>query len=384
MRFSRLLAAALSVGIFSIGPVSAAPDPIEINVVISMTGGAGFLGAKEAQGLSIFEKDVNAAGGINNRPIKFVFSDDASSPQNTVQLVNALIAKHAPVIIGPSVVATCAAVLPLVSGTGPVSYCLATPVQAPAGTFMVTQGADAKGYPASALRHFREHGLKRVALITATDASGQAYERDFDSAMSSNDFRGFQLVAREHFSTSDISMAAQIARIKAAAPDAILSFSVGPSFGTLLRNLYDAGMNVPVVSSAANLSAALLEPMKAFAPKELLFVANLGATPQANARGELRAAQARFYAAFQEAGVRPEVLHTTVWDAALLTVAALKKLGPNATASQVRDYLLQTRNWTGIYGKYDFPAYPQRGLGPDSLVIYRWDSATSAMALLPS
>ena len=367
--------------LLSNAPAAAAPEPIEINAIVSLTGSAGFLGAKEQQGLAIFEKDVNATGGVNGRPIKFVFADDASSPQNSVQLANALIAKRVPVILGPSVVATCLAVLPLLVA-GPVSYCLATPVQAPAGSFMMTEGADAKGYPAAALRLFRERGFKRVALITATDASGQSYERDFDAAMASNDFRGFQLVGREHFSNTDISMAAQVARLKAAAPEAILSFSVGPSFGTLLRNLFDAGMSVPVVSSAANLNAAQLDPMKAFAPKEVLFVANLGATAQPNASGQQKVAQARYFRAFQAAGVTPEVLHSTVWDAAALTVEAFKKLGPGATAVQMRDYLLQTRNWTGVYGKYDFPAFPQRGLGPDSLVIYRWESATGAISLL--
>ena len=361
---------------------SAAGEPLEINAVLSMTGSGAFLGAKVAQTLSVAEQTVNAAGGFAGRPIKFVIADDASSPANAVQLTTALIGKHIPVMIGPVIVATCAAVLPLVDKGGPQTYCMATPVQAPNGSYMTTQGASASGYPAKALRYFRSRGVHKIALITATDASGQSYEHDFNDVMATADWHGFELVAREHFANADISMAAQIARIKAAAPDAILSFSVGPSFGTLLRTLYDAGLSVPVVSSAANLNATQLEPLRQIAPPEVLFIANAGAVPLPSAKGAWKTALTRFQKAFADANVHPELLNTIAWDAAMLTVAGLQKFGPNATAQQIRDNLLHTRGWTGMYGSYDFTAFPQRGLGPDSLVVYRWDAAKDQVLTL--
>ena len=381
LRITAILIAAC-LALMSSPRAEAAGEPLEINAVLSMTGSGAFLGAKVAQTLAVAEKAVNAAGGVNGRPIKFVVADDASSPSNAVQLTTALVARHAPVMIGPVIVATCAAVLPLVDKGGPQTYCMATPVQAPAGSFMSTQGASASGYPAKALRYFRNRGAHKIALITATDASGQSYERDFNDAMSTADFRGFELVAREHFANSDISIAAQVARIKASSPDAILSFSVGPSFGMLLRTLSDAGVTVPVVGSAANLNAAQLEPLRQIAPSEVLFIANAGAVPLPAAKGAWKAALTRFEKAFDDAGGHPELLNTIAWDAAMLTVAGLQKYGPNATAQQMRDNLNATHGWTGIYGTYDFVAFPQRGLGPDSLVIYRWDAAKNQILTL--
>jgi hypothetical protein len=65
-----------------------------------------------------------------------------------------------------------------------------------------------------------------------------------------------------------------------------------------------------------------------------------------------------------------------------LFVEALQKFGPNATASQVRDYVAKLKNWPGINGRYDFVKEPQRGLGDESVVMVRWNPATDSWKAL--
>jgi hypothetical protein len=60
---------------------------------------------------------------------------------------------------------------------------------------------------------------------------------------------------------------------------------------------------------------------------------------------------------------------------ALVTVAAVRNLGPQASAEQIRQFIAGLTNFPGINGIYDFKAHPQRGLGPDSAVIVRFDAA---------
>lgn len=57
-----------------------------------------------------------------------------------------------------------------------------------------------------------------------------------------------------------------------------------------------------------------------------------------------------------------------------MIVEALRKLGTNASAENVRTYIATQRNWAGVDGLYDFRAVPQRGIGPNSVVIVRWDT----------
>ncbi len=53
---------------------------------------------------------------------------------------------------------------------------------------------------------------------------------------------------------------------------------------------------------------------------------------------------------------------------------ALKKLPKNATTEDLRKYIAGLQGFAGINGIYDFKKFPQRGLGPDNVVITRWDS----------
>jgi branched-chain amino acid transport system substrate-binding protein len=364
-------------------PARGAEAPVEIDVVLSLTGPAAFLGSKEAQALGIAEKMVNQDGGVRGRLIKFVIHDDGTSPQNTVQITNALIAKKAALVIGPSVVAACSAMLPIVDANGPVAYCLAPPVQPRAGSYMFSQGNTMHDWIVTTLRACRVHKWNKIALITATDASGQTYDKEFEAVFAGPEGRGLEIVDRQHFNVADISMAAQIAHMKSAGPTAVLSFTVGPAFGTLLRELNATGMDPAVFGSAGNLNFAQLESYKAFVPRELYFAASGGGALDPNASPAVRAAQAKFFKSFAEAGVRVEFLHTTAWDPAMLYVDALRKLGPDANARQVHEYIEGLRRWTGILGHYDFAANSQRGVASNTVRLYRWDAAKGELTNVP-
>ena len=62
----------------------------------------------------------------------------------------------------------------------------------------------------------------------------------------------------------------------------------------------------------------------------------------------------------------------------MMVIAGLRKLGPDATATQLRDYILGIRDFTGINGRYDFSSGNQHGLTAESQVIVRWDAARAA------
>jgi hypothetical protein len=61
---------------------------------------------------------------------------------------------------------------------------------------------------------------------------------------------------------------------------------------------------------------------------------------------------------------------------------ALKRTGPAATSTQPRDAIGRLNGFTGICGPYDFVQYPQRGLGLDAAIIYRWDGTRNEFAVI--
>src|ERR1700680_1605546 len=75
-----------------------AADPYRINVIVPLTGGASFLGKGEQQALQLLQVVTNKDGGLDGQPLEFVFHDDQSTPQTTVQIANGLLAANTPVM----------------------------------------------------------------------------------------------------------------------------------------------------------------------------------------------------------------------------------------------------------------------------------------------
>ncbi len=108
--------AALATAFANTAP-AAEQQPYIINGIFSQTGPAAFTGQAQMRTLMMLETVVNRTGGIRGRPLKFVFADDQTSAQTALQLAAPLIEAKVPIIMGPSVVPTCAAIIPMMLKT---------------------------------------------------------------------------------------------------------------------------------------------------------------------------------------------------------------------------------------------------------------------------
>lgn len=363
-----LLALWLALGVSS----SAAPAPYQIIAIVSQTGSASFIGTEEATALRVVEELANKSGGIRGRPVHFVVQDDQSSPQLSVQLMNAAVATGTPIVLGSSIVASCRAMAPLAKD-GPVEYCLSPGIQPAKGTFLFSASIPTAAALAASAIYFRERGWRKIAIITSSDATGQEAEQDIDAAFNSSN--GQSIVSREHFNITDVSVSAQMAHIKASGAQALIAWSTGTPTATLLRGEVEAGINLPTMIGNGNLTYAQMKAYGSYMPSDLYFAAPPCFAPGQLGNGPVRRAVDTFVNAFQPLGIRPDIGEALVWDPALLAVDALRRLGPSATAEQLRQYLAGLRGWNGIDGTYDFNATPQRGLGISSVVVVRWDAA---------
>lgn len=348
-----------------------AADPFAIDAIISLTGSASFVGHDEQQAIVALEGIINQSGGVGGRPVKFVIHDDQTNPQVTVQLMNAIIAKHPAVVLGPAIAGTCAAVEPLIKDSI-VSYCLSPAVHPQSGEHMFSTSTESTDQFAAIATYFAQRGLGKVATITATDATGQDGDRSMDAAVIK--VKGIELVDREHFAPADISVAAQMSRIKASGAQAIVAWSTGSALGTILHAMADQGVSVPILTTGGNMSYAQLKQYAGIIPKDLLFTSVLALTPDLVTDRTTKSAIATFNRELSKQGAPvPGFVHQTAWDPGFIVIAALRKFGVNATSVQVRDYIAGLRGFTGINGPYDFTAHPQRGLGGEAVVIARWN-----------
>ena len=373
MRHRTLTAVALALGaalLLTVAPLRAA-DPVEIDVLLPMTGTFSFGGQATIGTLTAIEALVNRTGGIRGRPLHFVVHDDQSNPATAVQLMSDAIAKKPAVVLGPSLGATCLATAPL-SKSGPVQYCFSPVVHPPPGSFVFSGNISTQAYAVVFYRYFKTRGIKSFALIASTDASGQDADNEFEHQLALPENSGLTMVAHEHFNVSDISVAAQMSRIKAAAPQAVICYAAGTPFGTLLRGVQQAGIDVPIFTGSANMTLAEMKQFGDALPKELYFP-GFGVLANVSRNPKEKAAQDRFLAAEKQAGITPDGLTLASWDPTFIVIDALRTIGPTATAEQIRAYIANLHDYVGVFGAYDFRDGSQRGLAADNLVVERWD-----------
>ena len=356
------------------GTAARAADDYQIDVVLPLSGGASFLGKAEQQSLQRVETSTNDTGGIQGRSLKFVFHDDQSSPQTAVQLAAQVVAGKPAVMIGSSIVAMCNAMAPLMTA-GPVQYCLSPGIHPTAGSYTFTSSVSTHDLGRALVRFYRLKGWTKIAIITSTDASGQDADKGFDETLALPENKDMQVVARQHFNPTDVSVSAQIETIKAANPQALIAWSTGAPIATIFKSIIQSGLELPVGTTDGNMTFAQMKQYADFLPKQLYIPAAEWVTySTASAKDPgVAKAQARFAELFKAAGQTPDVASALSWDPAVTLIEALRKLGPNATATELRDYLGKLSGFAGIDGVYDFTKEAQRGLTVDDAVVTLWN-----------
>jgi branched-chain amino acid transport system substrate-binding protein len=352
-------------------PARAADPPFVIPSILSMSGAGAFSGKETEETLRRLETGINRSGGIKGRPIHFEIYDDQSKPQVSVQLLSQVTAGGAQAVLGPELTNSCLAVVPFVQ-TKVVAYCLSPGLDPVKGSYTFAASVSGPDIFSAMVHYFHSKGWNRIATLTTSDATGQQADQRLGGAMALPENKGTQLVDQEHFAPADLTVAAQVSRLKAAAPQVLIVWVIGTPLVTALRALSDAAFDVPLVASNSNMIYDLMKQWTAFLPSQLIFSGPgfLGGTiPRAQA-GAVR----QFYAVTKDVGVKPDLGLALGWDAALIVVAAYQKLGTAATAEQIHAYIEALHDFPGILGVYDFTTGNQRGLTQKDLTIMRWDS----------
>ena len=258
----------LAAGLLAVSSAASVAQPVEIPVVLPLTGGAAFLGQSERQSLQIAEGVINAAGGLQ---VHFNVHDDQSSPQVAVQLASQIKGDKPAVMLGSAIVAMCNAMAPLMQD-GPVMYCFSPGIHPPAGSRVFTAFISTHDLAHALVRYYHGRGFTKLALITSTDASGQDGRLSFEETLKLPENAAVSIVANPQFNPSDVSVAAQVQQIKASGAQAIIAWTSGSPMGTVLKGLVQAGIDLPVGTTDANMTNAQMQQYGAFLPTEMLFM----------------------------------------------------------------------------------------------------------------
>jgi branched-chain amino acid transport system substrate-binding protein len=209
-------------------PASPTPTPIgdgvlRIGTLFPSTGATAFLGPPQLDAVKVAVADINAAGGVNGRPVELLSDDSGDATTQTAEASLAdLVKKGADVIIGPSssvlsqrlLTAAAAAQVPLIS---PAATYPQLSTLDPQGVFFRTIPSTAlQGDALGALLPSKKQ--LKVALVASSDPIGQSVVPTLGDSLAAH---GGSLVADIALTASSVP-ADVLAQLKTAAPDAVV------------------------------------------------------------------------------------------------------------------------------------------------------------------
>lgn len=361
---SALLVALVVVGAYL---PAGAQEPYRLGAIFSITGPGSSLGIPERDTALMIEADVNARGGIKGpdgrlHPLKLVIYDDASDETKAVLAAKKLIDEDkVTAIVGTTLSGTSLAILDTVQRAEvPLISCAAAAkiVEPAAERRWVFKTPQSDHLIVGVLvDYLKAKGLTKVGWLNVDYAFGQLGWIEFEKATAA---AGLSVVANEKFGQKDVDMTAQLTRVKAASPQAVVVWSIPPSASIATKNYADLGLRMPMFQSHGVGNKKYIE-LASGAAEGVRFPAGKLLVAEQLADNDAQKPVLLAYARDFETRYGPRnTFGGHAWDAVQLAVRALGKAGSDRAG--VRAAIEGTRNFVGISGVFDFSPSDHNGL----------------------
>jgi branched-chain amino acid transport system substrate-binding protein len=303
----------------------------------------------------------NSVGGIDGHPIQLNFYDTESSAAVAVQIVPKVEASGAKAFFSCCFAAESQAADAKTSTEGPITFNADPNIPMPSGSYLFDATMPATEGLAATEKFIGLKGWKKVALLTDTTPGEDTARDSLTGAAAAN---GYTVTTDQIFDVSATSLATQVSQIAATKPDAIVLWSVGPQIATAFSAIAASPLaGTPVLLADGDLNLAILKktastlPTNTYAPGAYYLVAQAGGVPAKEA-----AVLKYFLNAEGLSGSTNDNVASYLVDSFNVAVAAVEKLGVNATNQQILNYVQTLSGWTGINGEYHFSPGNHTGL----------------------
>ncbi|SFU75885.1 amino acid/amide ABC transporter substrate-binding protein, HAAT family [Methylobacterium sp. 174MFSha1.1] len=362
---------AACLGLLSSGPGQAA-EPIRIGWLSSLTGPLSSAAIAENQGVQFAIKEINAAGGIDGRPLELLTRDTAGEPTKAVNLAQQLLfSDKVQFVIGPVNSGESLATVPIVARAGIPNIIIGT----------IDELTDPKKYPLAfrainTNRQWIEGGnayaldvLKRRKVAVIGDTSGYGTS-SAKTAAALLEQAGVKPVYSVLIDPNKTDLTDEMTKARAAGADVVMPWSAATGLmARILNTRGDMGWDVPVVGHPAIMAL----PIKALLNKpdywQNAFAAGYQSTTYVDGR-----LPPRTQALIDK--IKPTLGGTidfTFWWVALgydtvkIIEHAVKQAG-STDPKKIKAVLEATRDLPGVYASYSWSPQDHNGF-PDKNIV---------------
>ncbi len=384
----RLIIIAVVICCFSmfwgVSPASAQQKPaIRLGVNLDVTGYGAWLGEPELRAVQLFAEQVNGRGGINGHPLELVIYDNESNPEKSASNAKKLIQRDkVTAIIGTAITATSNAAKSVAQEEKVVTYSLSGSYEPNyADSFTFATWVHTSGMVETIYDYFVKKGIKRVATLCATDSTGQTWH---DETNKSAKKYGFEITS-ERFNVKDVDVTAQLAKLKAGNPQALIVGVSGAPNAVVAKNFNQMGFKIPYVTGHGNISDTFLKLMQGNEPETLLlpgaYYIVWRELPDTFPQKKL---MKEFAEAFQKKFKKEADVYAVVgYDAARVIAEGMRQVKPESPndSPKLRDAIELIKNYPAVYGgTYTFSKEDHRGIKKDAALMIQVKGGKFVMA----
>lgn len=248
-RVLRVVRSALAVGLLSAGAMAQAAD-LTIGVILPLSGPIAAQGISTTKGI---KAGIEYQDTVKGHKIKMIQLDDASNPSLSTRNAHKLISQdNVDVLIGTGGVpgAMAMATVSRESKTPMVSF---TPIGlgGDKAEWVVTTAQSGETMVSAVVDEMKRNGVKSVGYIGFADAWGDVA---FAALKKFSAEAGIKVVADERYARADSSVAAQVLKVMAAKPDAVLGGGAGTPGALPYIGLHERGYKGAIYGTHAILS----------------------------------------------------------------------------------------------------------------------------------
>lgn len=344
----KTLALAMSLG-WGLGAHAA---DIKIGIAEALTGPAAQYGQSIRSGFELAASQINAAGGVNGNKLVLTVEDEQGKKEEAINAFKKLIFQDKVLMLfGPTLSNSAQAADPIAQAAKVVVF----------GTSNTADGITSIGdhvfrnsvteadvLPVTIRTAVKKLGIKKVAVMYGND--DVFTKSGYDNFKKALEDQKVPVTTTETFAKGDVDFKAQLTKIKATNPDAIVLSALLAEGAPIMVQARQLGLNIPVIGGNGMNSVKVFDLAKG--ASDGLWVGSPWSIE--NQTKENSAFITAYTHQFKSA---PDQFAAQAYDAMHITVAALKKIKLSGDLTKDREALrneLPNVKWVGATGAFAF------------------------------
>jgi branched-chain amino acid transport system substrate-binding protein len=316
-----------------------AAEPILAGVSGPLTGPNAQYGAQWKRGFDLALDEINGAGGVNGRPVAYVFEDSQADPRIIMELGDFA----SPASMAASPIYQRAKLTQF-------GFTNSHPDFTKGGDYMWSSSpSQADEQPLLAAFAVRRLGVQRPGVLYLNTDWGRASK---DVVVKAATEIGAKVVGTEGYLPTDQDFRSALVRLRDAKPDGLILLSYYADAALIARQVRDLGLKQVIVASSSIYSPEFLQ-LAGPAANGVFTMAEFFPTEQ---RPEVQRFVAAYRAKYQQ---DPDTFSAIAYDAMILFAALARQYG--ATREGIHEGLLHIKDVPSVlYGKVTFDPVTRR------------------------